>query len=557
MIRYNIPIGISEFEKIRKNDYYYVDKTELIQVLLKTEPAEITLFTRPRRFGKTLVMSMLASFFDIRRENRDLFKGLKVAKDQKLCQGWMNQWPVIFLSFKDVGGECFEDAYGLLQSVISQLYVEHTYLEESMEIDESYKDIFGRLKRRQGNKTDVQISLRVLMRMMQIYYGKQVILLIDEYDVPMAKAGNKAYYNEMLDVIGTMMSQALKDNTALKFSVITGCLRISKESIFTGTNNFVADTIADERFSNYFGFTNEEVQRLLEDTGNIKYQGQIKKWYDGYCFGKTEIYCPWDVLCYLNKLAFESESEPENFWENTSHNDIIRTFLSCEGMDVTDSFERLLAGETIEVEITDNLTYENLTDSEENLWSVLYLTGYLTKDNRQPLQGKSKVFLKIPNAEIMDIFRKSVVRWFDERIAVRDRSSLFKALWNEDVSSLSGLISDLLFETISYHDYAESFYHAFLAGLFTNAGYIVESNYESGLGRPDLVIKNKKKRQAVIIEIKIADSMQSLQKSAEKAMDQIEDMRYADGIFAQGYQKVIKYGAAFYRKNCLISKSEV
>ena len=557
MTQYNIPIGISEFEKIRKNDYYYVDKTELIQVLLKTEPAEITLFTRPRRFGKTLVMSMLASFFDIRRENRDLFKGLKVAKDQKLCQGWMNQWPVIFLSFKDVGGECFEDAYGLLQSVISQLYVEHTYLEESMEIDESYKDIFGRLKRRQGNKTDVQISLRVLMRMMQIYYGKQVILLIDEYDVPMAKAGNKAYYNEMLDVIGTMMSQALKDNTALKFSVITGCLRISKESIFTGTNNFVADTIADERFSNYFGFTNEEVQRLLEDTGNIKYQGQIKKWYDGYCFGKTEIYCPWDVLCYLNKLAFESESEPENFWENTSHNDIIRTFLSYEGMDVTDSFERLLAGETIEVEITDNLTYENLTDSEENLWSVLYLTGYLTKDNRQPLQGKSKVFLKIPNAEIMDIFRKSVVRWFDERIAVRDRSSLFKALWNEDVSSLSELISDLLFETISYHDYAESFYHAFLAGLFTNAGYIVESNYESGLGRPDLVIKNKKKRQAVIIEIKIADSMQSLQKSAEKAMDQIEDMRYADGIFAQGYQKVIKYGAAFYRKNCLISKSEV
>ena len=557
MIRYNIPIGISEFEKIRKNDYYYVDKTELIQALLKTEPAEITLFTRPRRFGKTLVMSMLASFFDIRRENGDLFKGLKVAKDQKLCQGWMNQWPVIFLSFKDVGGECFEDAYGLLQSVISQLYVEHTYLEESMEIDESYKDIFGRLKRRQGNKTDVQISLRVLMRMMQIYYGKQVILLIDEYDVPMAKAGSKAYYNEMLDVIGTMMSQALKDNTALKFSVITGCLRISKESIFTGTNNFVADTIADERFSNYFGFTNEEVQRLLEDTGNIKYQGQIKKWYDGYCFGKTEIYCPWDVLCYLNKLAFESESEPENFWENTSHNDIIRTFLSCEGMDVTDSFERLLAGETIEVEITDNLTYENLTDSEENLWSVLYLTGYLTKDIRQPSQGKTKAFLKIPNAEIMDIFRKSVVRWFDEQIAVRDRSSLFIALWNEDSERLSELISDLLFETISYHDYAESFYHAFLAGLFANAGYIVESNYESGLGRPDLIIKDKKKRQAVIIEIKIADGMQSLQKAAEKAKGQIDDMRYADGISARGYQKVIKYGAAFYQKNCLISISEI
>ena len=556
MIRYNIPIGISEFEKIRKNDYYYVDKTELIQALVKTEPAEITLFTRPRRFGKTLVISMLASFFDIRRDSKALFEGLKIAEDQKLCELWMNQWPVIFLSFKDAGGESFEDAYGLLQSIISQLYVEHAYLEKCAEIDESYKEIFARLKRRQGNKTDVQISLRILMRMMQIYYGKQVILLIDEYDVPMAKAGAKAYYNEMLDVIGTMMSQVLKDNASLKFSVITGCLRISKESIFTGTNNFVADTIADERFSSFFGFTDEEVRKLLENTDNLEYFDRIKKWYDGYCFGKTEIYCPWDVLCYLNKLAFESESEPENFWENTSHNDIIRTFLSCEGMDVTDSFEKLLAGETIEVNITENLTYENMTNSEENLWSVLYLTGYLTKDIRQPKQGKTKAFLKIPNAEIMDIFRKSVVRWFDERIAVRDRSELLKALWNEDAVRLSDLISELLFETISYHDYAESFYHAFLAGLFANAGYIVESNYESGLGRPDLVIKDKKKRRVVIMEMKIVDSAESMQKAEERALNQIEEMRYADGMYAQGYQKVQKYGAVFYRKSCLIGRCE-
>lgn len=556
MIRYNIPIGISEFEKIRKNDYYYVDKTELIQALVKTEPAEITLFTRPRRFGKTLVMSMLASFFDIRRDSRDLFEGLKIAEDQKLCELWMNQWPVIFLSLKDAGGESFEDAYGLLQSIISQLYVEHAYLEKCTEIDESYKEIFARLKRRQGNKTDVQISLRILMRMMQIYYGKQVILLIDEYDVPMAKAGAKSYYNEMLDVIGTMMSQALKDNASLKFSVITGCLRISKESIFTGTNNFVADTIADERFSSFFGFTDEEVRKLLENTGNLEYFDRIKKWYDGYCFGKTEIYCPWDVLCYLNKLAFESESEPENFWENTSHNDILRTFLSCEGMDVTDSFEKLLASETIEVNITENLTYENLTDSEENLWSVLYLTGYLTKDIKKPVSGKTKAFLKIPNAEIMDIFRKSVVRWFDERIAVRDRSELFEALWNEDAGRLSDLISELLFETISYHDYAESFYHAFLAGLFANAGYIVESNYESGLGRPDLVIKDKKKRRVVIMEMKIADSVESMQKAEERALNQIEEMCYADSIYSQGYQKVIKYGAAFYRKSCLVGRCE-
>lgn len=556
MIRYNIPIGISEFEKIRKNDYYYVDKTELIRALVKTEPAEITLFTRPRRFGKTLVMSMLASFFDIRRDSRDLFEGLKIAEDQKLCELWMNQWPVIFLSFKDAGGETFEDAYGLLQSIISQLYVEHAYLEKCAEIDESYKEIFARLKRRQGNKTDVQISLRILMRMMQIYYGKQVILLIDEYDVPMAKAGAKEYYNEMLDVIGTMMSQALKDNTALRFSVITGCLRISKENIFTGANDFVADSIVDEKFSSFFGFTDEEVRTLLENTGNLEYSDQIKKWYDGYCFGKTEIYCPWDVLCYLNKLAFESESEPENFWENTSHNDIICTFLSCEGMDVTDSFERLLAGETIEVNITENLTYENLSDSEENLWSVLYLTGYLTKDIKNPVFGKTKAFLKIPNAEIMDIFKKSVVCWFDERIAVRDRSELFKALWNEDAGRLSDLISELLIETISYHDYAESFYHAFLERLFANAGYIVESNYESGLGRLELVIKDKKKRRAIIMEMKIADSLENMKKAGKRALNQIEEMRYADSIYAQGYQKVIKYRVAFYRKSCLVGRCE-
>ena len=305
MIRYNIPIGISEFEKIRKNDYYYVDKTELIQALVKTEPAEITLFTRPRRFGKTLVMSMLASFFDIRRDSRALFEGLKIAEDQKLCELWMNQWPVIFLSLKDAGGESFEDAYGLLQSIISQLYVEHAYLEKCIEIDESYKEIFARLKRRQGNKTDVQISLRILMRMMQIYYGKQVILLIDEYDVPMAKAGAKSYYNEMLDVIGTMMSQALKDNVSLKFSVITGCLRISKESILQVPIILWQIPLRMKDSAAFFGFTDEEVRESFRELLIIlNISIGSKNWYDGYCFGKTDDLLPVDVLCYLNKLAF-------------------------------------------------------------------------------------------------------------------------------------------------------------------------------------------------------------------------------------------------------------
>ena len=553
-IKKKLPIGIENFAKLQAEDFYYVDKTMLIKELLDNW-AEVNLFTRPRRFGKTLNMSMLKAFFELNGD-KNCFKGTRISREVYLCEQYMGKFPVIFISLKSISAQTYEKACDMAIQIVNGEARRFQYLLDSERLTEYDKDAFKSLLLPDMKESVLCSSLRILSELLEKHHGQKVILLIDEYDVLMAKAGAKSYYNEMLDVIGTMMSQALKDNASLKFSVITGCLRISKESIFTGTNNFVADTIADERFSSFFGFTDEEVRKLLENTGNLEYFDRIKKWYDGYCFGKTEIYCPWDVLCYLNKLAFESESEPENFWENTSHNDIIRTFLSCEGMDLTDSFEKLLASETIEVNITENLTYENLTDSEENLWSVLYLTGYLTKDIKNPVSGKTKAFLKIPNAEIMDIFRKSVVRWFDEKIAVRDRSKLFEALWNADTGRLSDLISELLFETISYHDYAESFYHAFLAGLFANAGYIVESNYESGLGRPDLVIKDKKKRQAAIMEMKIADSLESMQKEEKRALNQIEEMRYADGMYAQGYQKVIKYGAAFYRKSCLVGRCE-
>ena len=550
----NIPVGVSDFEKIRKNEYYYIDKSGLIEDLLK-RTAEVTLITRPRRFGKTLGMSMLANFFDIRKNSKEIFEGLEICDHQTLCSEWMNQYPTIFVSFRQVDGLNFNGAYDMLTMVISELYKEHLYLLDSDKISEYDKELARQLIQGVASAKDIKSSLLFLTRLMQQYYGKKAVLLIDEYDVPVAKASSHGYYKEMLDVMKGLML-ALKDNTSLCFAVITGCLKIAKESIFTGTNNFVSDTITDSRLNEYFGFVQSEIDQMLKDADAMEYALNIKKWYDGYHFGDYDIYCPWDVLCYLNKLAFESGSEPENFWENTSHNDIIRTFLSCEGMDVTDSFEKLLAGDTIEVNITENLTYENLTDSEENLWSVLYLTGYLTKDIKNPVSGKTKAFLKIPNAEIMDIFRKSVVRWFDEKIAVRDRSKLFDVLWNADTGRLSDLISELLFETISYHDYAESFYHAFLAGLFANAGYIVESNYESGLGRPDLVIKDKKKRRAVIMEMKIADSLENMKKAGERAMNQIEEMRYADSIYAQGHQKVLKYSAVFYRKSCLIGRCE-
>lgn len=553
MIDYKIPVGISNFEEIRENGYYYIDKTGLIEEILKTQATKVTLITRPRRFGKTLGVSMLANFFDIKKDSKNLFNGLKITKNIELCTKWMNQYPTLFLSFKDISGNDFEDAYGRLQSTIAEFCIENSYLCESDKIEDTYKEIFLRLKKSNGSKTDVQNSLWVIMKMMQMHFGKSVILLLDEYDVPIAKAQANGYYREMLDVIGMMLSKSLKDNTALQFAYITGCLKISKESIFTGTNNFVTDTISDDRFNEYFGFTKEEVLYLLKDTGFLNYEEQIRQWYDGYHFGKIDVYCPWDVLCYVNKLMFEEDAKPENFWENTSHNDIIREFLGRTEFDVTDKFEALLAGDSVRVTIEENLTYDNLTASEENLWSVLYLTGYLTKDKEKINDRES--YLKIPNKEVMDIFKKSVMQWFQETTTDSDRTKLFHAMWSERPEELTIMISDLLFMTISYHDYAESFYHAFMTGLFSYAGYVVESNKEHGLGRSDIVIKDKRNRQAIVFECKIAKSFDEMDQKCKEALDQINAMQYADNIMRQGYRKVIRYGISFYKKECKVLDS--
>ena len=516
---YKIPVGISDFEEIRQNGYYYIDKTGLIEEILKTQATKVTLITRPRRFGKTLGMSMLANFFDIQKDSKDLFAGLEIIKNTKLCNQWMNQYPTLFLSFKDISGNNFEDAYGRLKSTIAEFCIEHSYLCESDKIEDTYKEIFLRLKKSNANKTDIQNFLWVIMKMMQIYFGKSVILLLDEYDVPIAKAQANGYYREMLDVIGLMLSKALKDNTTLQFAYITGCLKISKESIFTGTNNFVSDTISDERFNEYFGFTNDEVEHLLKDTGYLKYREKIQQWYDGYHFGKVDVYCPWDVLCYVNKP--------------------------------------LLAGNPVSVKLEENLTYDNLTASEENLWSVLYLTGYLTKERGQQETQDGESYLKIPNKEVMDIFKKSVMQWFNETTSDSDRTKLFQAMWNGDQEKLTTMISDLLFMTISYHDYAESFYHAFLTGLFSYAGYVVESNKEHGLGRSDIVIKDKRNRRAIIFECKIAKSINEMEEKCQEALKQIEEMGYAKNIMKQGYREVIQYGISFCRKECLICRGNL
>lgn len=556
-----VPVGTSDFREIRKNGYYYIDKTGLIEEILRTKGTKATLITRPRRFGKTLGMSMLAHFFDIREDSRELFGGLKISDNKELCEKWMNQYPVIYLSLKKVDALDFETAHAVLALVIAELYKSHYYLMDSENLTELDKEIFYKIAAKKADPEEVTDSLFTLTHMLNIHYGKPVILLLDEYDVPVAKASNRGFYEEILDVIRRMLSSVLKDNMFLKFAVVTGCLRITKESIFTGVNNLTMDTISDIRYDEYFGFTHEEVRKLLRETELEDKFELVQQWYDGYHFGKMDIYCPWDVLNYVNKAISEGVEKPENYWEHTSDNAVIEQFLTQTNFDVTEKFEVLLSGGYIKEEINENLTYKYLMSSEENLWSLLYMTGYLTKVNPEDMEEREKLeenqtALRIPNAEVMDIFRKSVVDWFHKKVVGGDRSELFGALWSGNEKKLTELLSDLLFDTISYHDYAESFYHAFVTGLVAAAGYIVESNYENGLGRSDIVIKDRRNRRAVVIEAKIAVSEDEMENECRYALQQIEEKQYARKIERSGFKKVIRYGIAFYKKECLVKTSE-
>lgn len=546
----NIPVGISDFTKLIQNDFYYIDKTGLIQELLTRDKFEVILFTRPRRFGKTLAMSMLSAFFDIRKDSRKLFQGLRISQNKELCAVWMNQYPTLFFSLKDVDGLSFSSAYDMLTIKLADLFGQHSYLLESASVSENDKSVFVRIRNNQASQAEIKNAFVLVLRMMNAYYGKPAVFLLDEYDVPIAKAESKGYYEQMMEVISALLGTALKDNSSLCFAVITGCLRITKESVFTGTNNFVVDTISDCRYNEYFGFTDDEVQKLLKDTDCSPFAEEIRAWYDGYRFGDLDIYCPWDVLNYVQKLRSTGTREPENFWANTSDNAIIRSFLERTDFDITEKFETLLTGGTICESIDEELTYNTLTSSEQNIWSLLYLTGYLTK--KGTVTGSQKVYLKIPNAEVRDIFQKSVIEWFNDKSVKSDRHLLFQALWNMDAERLTELLSDLLFSTISYHDYAESYYHAFLTGLFSSAGYIVESNFENGLGRSDVVVKDRQNRKAVVIEVKISDSVDRMERDCQKALRQIEENQYAIGIEKEGFKMVIRYGIAFYRKQCMV-----
>jgi len=543
-----ISVGSSDFAEYRKGDYYYVDKTGLIEELLKTPGIKVTLITRPRRFGKTMNMSMLAEFFDIRKDSRPIFSGLKIADNKELCEAWMNQWPVIHVTFRSVFGSCFKDAYSMIEAVIAELYKQHIYLLENPEMMVYDREIFDRIAGKKASGEEIKNSILFLTRLLGQYYGKTVILLIDEYDVPLAKASDKGYYEEMLYVIRGIL-QALKDNSFLHLAVVTGCLRIAKESIFTGTNNFITDTISDNRLDEFFGFTQEEVDRILADTQNTSHSQEIKNWYDGYRFGSIDVYSPWDVMNHINALCLDPQAMPRSYWRNTSDNAIIRSFIDQAENDTIKQFEILLSGDKISQKIEEDLTYDYLHASAENLWSILYLTGYLTGTEKE--EGRQEWNLWIPNLEIREIFEDTVVKWFHDSARLWEKKALFRAVWERDEEKLTEEMTKLLRKTISYHDYKEDFYHAFLAGIFAGAGYIVKSNREHGDGRSDVEVQDYDGDRIAIFEVKYSRRLEDLPYDCERAIKQIDVRRYGEE-FAEDYSTVICYGIAFYRKRCMV-----
>lgn len=547
-----ISVGVESFEALRQSASYYVDKTELIYDLVNANNA-VTLFTRPRRFGKTLAMSMLESFFDISRDSRDVFEGLDIMHHPEFCDTWMNRYPVIFISFKDVEGMDFSTAFVKLRTMVADICKKNNAIIEGTITDGDDLVYYKRLKSEKVNEATIQNSLYFLTRILSMVYGRQVILLIDEYDVPLAKAREQGYYPQMLDVIHGMFSKALKTNAYLKFGVVTGCLRISKESIFTGVNNFTSYSVLKKRFSEYFGFTDDEIQMMLKDANAEDKAELIRDWYDGYMFGNSAVYCPWDVISYLSDLMDDEDAAPQNYWKNTSGNGVLRIFIEETDYNVSDKFETLMNGGTIRQNISEELTYDQLYSSEDNLWSVLLMTGYLTKAD--PNEQGSNVALRIPNTEISSIFQDTVVAHFQRELNRDTQRELVNAFWAEDEAKASELLSDLLWQTISYNDYHEDYYHAFLAGIFVGLGYSVESNKEHGTGRPDILLKDKRNRRALIIEAKKSETADRMEFWCDEAIRQIKREQYWRGL--DGYRTILCYGVSFFKKDTLVKKMEL
>ena len=560
-MRKKLPIGIDGFEKIRTNDFYYVDKTMFIAELLQNW-GEVNLFTRPRRFGKTLNMSMLKCFFEIGGK-KELFNGLQISQDKKLCEEYMGKFPVISISLKSVDGLSFEAACAALRSVIGDEAARFQFLPESGNLSKNERERYEALIHTEKGlfAMDDELlvnSLKTLSRLLAKHYGRNVILLIDEYDVPLDKAFQAGYYDKMLSLLRNMLGNALKTNDALHFAVLTGCLRISKESIFTGLNNLNVMTVSDPYFCDSFGFTEEEVRELLQYYGLEDYRDIVRDWYDGYRFGNQAIYCPWDVIKYAQILLRDKNAKPDNYWANTSGNDLVSHLLEHADQTTKYDVEKLINGEAITKSIRQELTYRDIDDSVDNVWSVLYSTGYLTGTHAK--NADADVFtLRIPNGEIRKLFCGLVQDWFREmtRSDVSRINRFCRAFPAGDVSTIQDMLHDYLWDSISVRDTAvrvnrkENFYHGMLLGLLQSQGtWGVQSNAETGRGYSDISIRTPE-RIGIVIELKYAHDG-DLKKACAEALSQIEEKKYAVGLQREGMKKIIKYGIAFCEKECMV-----
>ena len=555
-----LPVGIDSFEKIRKYDFYYLDKTKLIEQILKNW-SEVSLFTRPRRFGKTLNMSMLRAFFEIGTDS-SLFDGLYISQNKEVCQEHMGKYPVIFLSLKSVEGLKFADARYRIIELIGREAQRFEFLAESDRLSNNekaqYKALIALDNGKYSMDDDILVSgLQMLSHLLYKYYGKKTVILIDEYDVPLDKAFQNGYYKEMVSLIRGIFGMALKTNDYLQFAVLTGCLRISKESIFTGLNNFEVLSILDAQYDEAFGFTDGEVKQILKDYNLSDHYSDVKEWYDGYHFGNTDIYCPWDVVRYCKSLCADPTALPEDFWSNSSGNAIVRRLIDRADVQTKNEIERLIAGESVEREISQELTYDELDKNIENLWSVLFTTGYLTHQGRTE---DDKYRLVIPNKEIRNLFIKKIREWFSDT-SRRDGKTLEEfcnAFVNKDTSKIEQLFGDYLWNTISIRDAAaakvrkENFYHGILLGLLGyKASWLIKSNAESGTGYSDILVEVPDNRTGIVIELKYAEDG-DMDAACSKALEQIEEKEYVAKLKQDGMRNFIKYGIACFKKDCKV-----
>lgn len=551
-----LPIGIEDFEKIRQEDYYYVDKTGMIGDIIRNG-AEVTLFTRPRRFGKSLNMSMLEQFFSLNGKP-ELFEGLQIMGEPELCQKYMGQYPVISLSLKGINAVSYETAFKIAVRGINESAAMVDYLEQSERLTKNDKESYRELLKRDMDEAEFYVSLRELSRLLAKHFDKKVIILIDEYDVPLAKAYENGYYDQMIFTMRNFLEQALKTNRNLQFAVLTGCMRISRESIFTGLNNFQVLSISDVGFDEYFGFTDNEVRQLLCYYRQEQSYGSIREWYDGYRFGNVDVYCPWDVLNHCQKLLADPSVQPQNYWINTSSNDVVRRFIEKSDSGMTrQEIEALIAGEEIEKEICQELTYQDMYANIENIWSVLFMTGYLTYHGKPE---NNRFCLAIPNLEIRNIFTTQIMEYFRKNVQADGKTleSFCDALEQGDAETVEEILQQYLKKTISIRDtfvqkqMKENFYHGILLGILgIKERWAVSSNRESGDGYSDIVVETENSEKGMILELKYAQDG-NLEQACRKALAQTTEVHYAEILEDQGINEILCYGIAFYKKRCMV-----